>query len=160
VKHTQPTREEQLAHALEALTSKLARIPDLTTDARTVLLNIARDGHGVDIYESSGGDTIIWIRQYGPQYEHRWSVSAWNAFVEGKHPSADLNGLCQCKTCQERRWRCATLRFGILEAEKAFEDPETDPNVKEGLPELIAEARAELARLEAELAAMAAGRSS
>jgi hypothetical protein len=154
VKQTQPTREEQLAHALEALTSKLTTLPDLTTEARTVLLNIARDGHGVDVYETSSGQPVIWIRQYGPEYEHRWTIAAWNAFVEGGHPSADLEALCQCKTCQERRWRCATLRYGIREAEKALEDPETDPKVKEGLPELIAEARAELARLEAELAAL------
>jgi hypothetical protein len=44
---------------------------------------------------------------------------------------------------------CATLRYAILEAERELADPKTDPKVLEGLPEMIAGARVQLAALEA-----------
>src|SRR5690349_6447130 len=69
------------ALALEALADKLLTVPDLSTAAIDRLVELAEHGYRVEVCQRHDGAPQLDISHPDahPQYETRWSVSAWLA---------------------------------------------------------------------------------
>jgi hypothetical protein len=131
------------------LREQLSQIPGLTVEGIEWLLDLVDGGATVTVYQSVGRWNIELLPvNADAQFDHRWSVAAWNAYVRGEHLT-DAERPCMCYACQRRRQRCANLRYAIREAEEVLANPASEPKMREGLADLIEHARQELVRLEA-----------
>jgi hypothetical protein len=128
------------------LREQLMQVPGLTEVAITWLLDFAADGASITVHQSGGRWNIEVRPAYAqPEYDHRWSVAAWNAYVHGEHLT-DVERPCMCYACQRKRWECASLRMAIAEGEKLIAG-EDDAGKRKSLAALVNNMRERLARL-------------